>query len=64
MTETYDISVIAAIIHIIMRTTSFTAYASGKNTLLRNVRQTAKKLVLTDNVLIIRFAVLNAFRIK
>ena len=42
----------------IMRTASFAAYATAKKGILRKVRYTAIKLVVTDNVLGMRFAVL------
>lgn len=47
-----------------IKTMSFAAYASGKNELRLNVRYTAKKLVVTDIVLGIMFAVLNALKMK
>ena len=53
-----------ASIHITMSTISFAAYASAKYGHLRNVRYTARKLVVTERVLSGRFAVSKAFRMK
>ena len=46
-----------AIIHKTINTTSFDAYANANNGLLRKVRYTARKLVVTDSVLGTIFAV-------
>ena len=56
-TETYERSESEANTHITIRTASFAAYASEKNALLRKVRNAAQKLVATETVLGIRFAV-------
>ena len=47
-----------------IRTTSFAAYARAKYGLLLKVRYTATKLVVTDSVLGIMFAVLKCLRMK
>ena len=64
MTEKYETSLKVAMIHKIIRTISFAAYASAKYGLLLKVRYAPRKLVVTDIVLGIRFAVLKAPRIK
>ena len=51
-------SVMLANVHNTMSTTSFVAYAKAKYGLLRNVRYTATKLVVTEIVLGTIFAVL------
>jgi len=50
--------------HRIIRIISFAAYAKAKNGLRRKVRYTATKLVVTDIVLGIIFAVLKYDKIK
>ena len=63
-TDTYDASESDAVTHRITRTTSFAAYAAAYYGGLLNVRQTARKLVVTESVLGSRFAVPSAPRMK
>ena len=64
ITEIYDISSFVANTHKTIKTMSFVAYARAKNGLLLYVRNAAIKLVVTENVLGRRFAVLKFFNIK
>ena len=57
-------SSIEASTHKMIRTISFTAYASAKYGERLNKKYAAKKLVVTDKVLTIRLAVLKYARIK
>ena len=63
-TETYLISYTLAIIHKIISTISLDAYANANAGLLLKVRYTAIKLVVTDIVLGIIFAVLQCSNTK
>lgn len=63
-TDIYFRLFILASVQSTISTMSFNAYASEKYGLLRNVRYTAQKLVVTDNVLGIRFAVLKNLSMK
>ena len=64
MVEIYRISVMLANTHKTMRTISLAAYAKAKYGLLRKVRYTATKLVVTESVLGMIFAVLKYSKIK
>ena len=64
MTVIYDVSTFAASSHKTMRTISLSAYTKAKYGLLLKVRYAAAKLVATEIVLGIRFAVLKYLRIK
>ena len=64
ITERYDISTVAAIIHMTISTISFVAYASAKKGLLLIVKNAATKLVVMDTVLIKRLLVPKYFKIK
>ena len=62
-TEIYLTSHKLASIHKTIKTISFAAYAKAKYGLLLNVRYTARKLVVTDNVLGTMLAVLKCSKI-
>lgn len=60
----YAMSAIVASIHITIKTTSLTAYATPYSGLRKNTNAAATKLVVTDTVLITRFVVSSARNTK